>query len=123
MDSCYEKQNEEQAVIVQIETEKALGNLTGIAAVEGVGSLFVGPWDLLHSLDGPERVDRKKLLEEKISEVLSKCRASDIPAGIFAWDGFEANKRIKQGFDYVALAGDVVFLDQGAERGLAEIER
>lgn len=121
MDGCYEKQNEDQAVIVQIETEQALDNIQDIATVEGVDSLFIGPWDLSHSLDKVGDKGREKLLEEGISKALSQTKEKDVPVGIFAWDGGQARERIEGGFDYVVCAGDVIFLTQSAKQALEEI--
>ena len=121
MEECYERQNESQSVILQIETEEALQNLQEVAMVEGVDSLFIGPWDLSHSLSQTGRGADSVILEDKISEVLAKCKEIEIPVGIFAWDGEEANKRIEQGFDYIICGGDVIFLAISAGEALGEI--
>src|SRR3954471_7230336 len=42
----YQRINDEICVIVQIETQLALKNLEGIAAVDGVDGLFIGPSDM-----------------------------------------------------------------------------
>ena len=122
MDRCYERQNENQAVILQIETEEAVENLEDIAGVKGVDSLFIGPWDLSHSLERPDRDNGSGLLEEKVSEIVAKCKEIGMPVGIFAWASEEANKRVKQGFDYTICGGDVIFLASSAEEELARIE-
>lgn len=121
MDKCYESQNENQAVILQVETEEALKNLQGISRIEGVDSLFIGPWDLSHSLDQPDKSDDNDLVEDKINEVLGECKEREIPAGIFAWGSEEATERIDQGFDYVICGGDVIFLANSAKDELTKI--
>jgi len=121
MDKCYKQQNEDQAVIVQIETKKAVDNLTEIATVEGVDSLFIGPWDLAHSLERKGDSNREKLLEENIKLVLKQVQDIDVTLGIFSWDSADANRRIEQGFDYVVCAGDLIFLDKSARGELEEI--
>lgn len=122
MDKCYKRQNENQAVILQIETEEALKNLQDIVGIEGVDSLFIGPWDLSHSLDQPGREDGDLLLEDKVDEVLAKCKENRVPAGIFAWGSDEATRRIDQGFDYIVCGGDVIFLANSSEEELTKIK-
>ncbi len=121
MDKCYDHQNKNQAVIFQIETEEALNNLPDIARIEGVDSLFIGPWDLSHSLDQPGKSERSDPVEDKIDEVLRRCKKMKVPAGIFAWGSDEATERIEQGFDYVICGGDVIFLANSAEEELTKI--
>jgi len=122
MNRCYERQNESQVVILQIETEEAVENLEDIAKVNGVDSLFVGPWDLSHSLEQPGSDNGSGLLEKNVSEIVAKCKGIGLSAGIFAWDSKEANKRVKQGFDYTICSGDVIFLANRAREELARIE-
>lgn len=123
MDKCYEDQNENQAVILQIETEEALKNLQDIVRIKGIDSLFIGPWDLSHSLAQLGQGNGAQILEEKINEVLAKCKENEVPVGIFAWGRDEANKRIEQGFDYVICGGDLIFLANSANEELEKIKK
>lgn len=122
MDECYERQNEDQAVIVQIETREALKNIDDIAEIAGVDSLFIGPWDLSHSLNQSDRGAGDQILEDKITEVLAKCREFEVTTGIFAWSGDVAEKRMDQGFDYIVCGADVIFLANSAKEELARIK-
>lgn len=122
MDKCYERQNENQAVIIQIETKEALENLHDIIGVEGLDSLFIGPWDLSHSLDQSGPDESTRMVEDKVNEVLEKCKKNEVPVGIFSWGSEEANKRIDQGFDYVICGADVIFLANSAKEELAKIK-
>lgn len=47
---CFPDHHDEKAIIVQIETAAAAGNLAEILAVDGVDALFIGPVDLAKSL-------------------------------------------------------------------------
>ncbi|MBS3735948.1 MAG: aldolase/citrate lyase family protein [Candidatus Bipolaricaulota bacterium] len=121
MDKCYEHQNENQAVIIQIETKEALENLPDIIGIEGLDSLFIGPWDLSHSLDQPGPDEGSQIFEDKINEVLEKCKKKEVPVGIFSWGSKEANERVHQGFDYVICGADVIFLANSAKEELTKI--
>ncbi len=122
LDECYEQQNQNQSVVLQIETVKALVNLKDIASIDGVDSLFVGPWDLSHSIGENYKESQTELLEEKIDECLKKSSESNIPLGIFAWGSEETNRRISQGFDYVITGGDMIFLANNAKESLKKIK-
>jgi NAD(P)-dependent dehydrogenase (short-subunit alcohol dehydrogenase family) len=63
--------NDALLTIVQIESEEAVENAEGIAAVEGIDALFVGPSDLSTSLDGTADWGSEALLEamERVIDV------------------------------------------------------
>ena len=122
LDRCYEKQNKNQSVILQIETEESLVNIKEIASTRGVDSLFIGPWDLSHSLNQTDRDGGEKLLEDKINVALRECKKSDTAIGIFSWGSEEATRRLEQGFDYVICGGDVIFLANSAKEELENIK-
>lgn len=78
------KANEENLVIVQIETKKGLDNAEQIAAVDGIDVLFVGPMDLSCSLGISGQVDHPKVAEavEHIVDVAGRNnKATSILAG------------------------------------------
>ena len=122
MDKCYEEQNESQSVILQIETEVAVENCRDIASVEGVDSLFIGPWDLSHSLNQSDGEGAEASVEEKIDEILKKGKEIGVSTGIFAWDSEDASRRAEQGFDYTICGGDVIFLANSAREELGKIK-
>jgi len=118
MVQCYAAQNEEQMVIVQTETVTSLENLPRILEVNGIDCLFVGPWDLANSL-GIRGDVSNPLLEEKIAEALEICDAKGVPAGILAWNGEDAARRIEQGFKFIICSGDMLMLAASAQAELA----
>ncbi len=115
---CYEEQNREQLIVVQMETVKSFENLSEILDVEGIDVLFIGPWDLANSLGIRGQVD-SPLLAETIQKALDLCNEKGVPAGILAWNGEDAAQRIKQGFRFIICSGDMMFLAAGAGADLA----
>jgi len=113
MVQCYTEQNREQLVIVQAETVTSLENLPEIVEVDGIDCLFVGPWDLANSLGIRGQVD-SPLLAEKIQQALEIASAKGIPAGILAWNGEDAARRIEQGFKFIICSGDMLMLASAA---------
>lgn len=122
MTERYREQNEETLVIVQAETVEAMDNLEEILDVDGVDVLFIGPWDLAHSMGITGQMEEEKL-KAKIQGALAKAKEKDIPAGILAWDGDDARERIKQGFKFLILAGDMLFLSNSASVELEKAKK
>lgn len=103
-------------VIAQIETGEGVAEAAGIAAVEGVGVLFVGPADLRRDLDcRPPQESRD--FEACLDLVVRAARAAGKPAGILIRDLEELPRRRRQGFTFIAVQSDLVLL-QTAFRAL-----
>lgn len=122
MKESYKRLNAETVIAVQIETSQAVDNLPEIAEVKGIDCLFIGPWDLANSLGITGEVDNPQLTD-KVDEAFQIGNARRIPMGILAWDGEDANKRIKQGYKFIIVAGDTLFLASGAHAEISKIER
>jgi len=109
---------------VQIETASALEAVEGIAAVEGVDVLFVGPADLAHSLGisggpaGPELLDR-------VDAVAAAARAHGKAAGMLVGTLEQAAAYSRRGFTFLGCASDSGLLVQAARttaEGLRELK-
>jgi 2-dehydro-3-deoxyglucarate aldolase len=110
--------NEAACTIVQIESAAAVESAAGIAAVDGVDALFVGPADLAASL-GHLGDSRHADVQRAIDRVAAAAAAQGKAAGIFAGSAAEAREYATRGFSLVALAADVVWLLAGARQALA----
>jgi len=112
----------ESVVIVQIEHAKALSNIEGILAVEGVDAFIVGPYDLSGSFGIPGKFNDKKMLSalEKIRRVSKKMK---IPAGyhIVPPDPALVLKKINEGYAFIAYSVDFLFLGENCRGGLKQI--
>lgn len=102
----------ELCVIVQIETQEALGHLAEIAAVPGVDAVFIGPSDLSASmghLGNPKHED----VQAAIRDGLSQLKAMGKPAGILAFNPDDARRYIEWGATFVAVGSDLSVLVKG----------
>jgi 2-dehydro-3-deoxyglucarate aldolase len=106
--------------IVQIESAAALAAVEDIAAVEGVDALFVGPADLSASLGQLGNPSHPQVVEA-IAHVARAARAAGKSAGIFAGNAQAARGYAAAGYNFIALAADVVWLLNGARGALAEV--
>ena len=91
--------------VIQIETRGAVEQAREIAAVDGVDVLFVGPSDLgaaLGTTDLP------------LEDVIAAAHGGGKVAGILARSREDADRFIAQGFRFVGVGSDSLFLAQGA---------
>lgn len=77
--------NEDNVLIVNIESRAAIVALDDILAVPGVDALLIGPHDLSINLGVPERYDHPAF-QEAVRTVIAKARAAGVGAGVhFSW--------------------------------------
>jgi 4-hydroxy-2-oxoheptanedioate aldolase len=113
-----EAANREVLLIVQAEHVRHLERADAIAAVPGVGVVFIGPNDFSASF-GRRRGD--PAMEEAYAGILAACQRAGVPAGFHAMDAAEAAMRLKQGFRFVAVGTDDGLLARGAASDLAAL--
>jgi 4-hydroxy-2-oxoheptanedioate aldolase len=91
--------------VVQIETRGAIDQAREIAAIDGVDVLFVGPSDLGAALGTTEL---------PLDGVIAAANAAGKAAGILVRRREDAERCIAQGFRFVGIGSDSLFLAQGA---------
>ncbi len=97
--------NREVMVIVHCENAAGLEKLDGIAAVEGIDLVFVGPYDLSQSLGVPGDIFHPSMVKA-VSRALDAINRAGKPAGIFVTSPEEARRRIDEGFRYIGYSVD-----------------
>ena len=113
-------QNETTAVIVHIEGQKAIQNISDIAAVEGIDVLFIGPYDLSQSLGIPGQIDDVRV-EEKMDEICERVKDTDAIIGTYADDPEMANRWISAGAQYVCVSVDCALYKEAVMNMLAGV--
>lgn len=96
---------------IQIESAQAVAEADAIAAVEGVDVLFVGPSDLRQALGGP--------IDDAVASVLEAARAAGKAAGILVRSRDALEAALAQGFRFVGIGSDSLFLAEGARAAAA----
>jgi 2-keto-3-deoxy-L-rhamnonate aldolase RhmA/predicted neuraminidase len=96
-------------LMAQIETLDAVNESAGIALVEGIDVLFVGPADLQHDLRH-RPVAATADFEECLRRVVAAAHAAGKAAGLLVRDPSELPQRVKQGFTCVAVQSDLAIL-------------
>lgn len=117
--------NREVAVIIQIEHIDAVGRIDELFSVPGVDAYFIGPGDLAASMgipvvlgDNPDPRHR-----EAVRTVVEAGKKHGIPAGIHVASADDVNRRIKEGFQFIALGTDSFFLTGAARAALAQVSK
>jgi 4-hydroxy-2-oxoheptanedioate aldolase len=114
--------NKEILAILLIEDIQAVERIDEILSVPGVDLVFVGMFDLSGSMGLLGQVTHPKV-EEAAQKVLAAAKAARVPAGIIALAPEEINKRIAEGFQFIAVTTDALLLASGARNLLGQLKR
>lgn len=111
--------NDNIAVVVMIESKQAVENIDEILAVDGVDGVFIGPYDMSGSYGVTGQIDHP-LIQDACRAVVAACQRHQKAAGLHLVkpDAASIAKTIADGFTFIALGVDMVFLRQAAEMAL-----
>ncbi|MGF6752964.1 HpcH/HpaI aldolase family protein [Paraburkholderia sp. GAS334] len=112
--------NAQIATIVQIESARAVDNVEQIAATQGIDCLFIGPADLAASLGHLGDSKHPEVLAA-IAHVADVARRAKVATGIFAMDVLSARQYRTEGFRFIALAADVMWMLRATRQALQEV--
>lgn len=105
---------EEICLLVQVETEAALGEIERIAAVDGVDGIFIGPADL-HASMGYLGETANAAVLPRIDDAIRRIRAAGKAPGILTADEKLARHYVEIGCLFTAVGADVGLLARGAD--------
>jgi len=97
--------NDNVAVVVQIESPQAVGNVDAICRVDGIDAVFIGPSDLAASyghLGDPAHPE----VQAAMRTVIERARGAGTPVGILAPVDADARRYIDMGVTMVAVGSD-----------------
>ena len=116
--------NEETLVALQIEHIDAVKNIESICAVPGVDAVFVGPYDLSGSMGRMGKLHSHEV-EQAVSHVLQAARSLGIAPGLHIVDPRpgEIEQRMEQGFRFIAVGLDILFLGKSARSATSHEEQ
>ena len=107
-------------VIAQIETERGLEHVDGIAAIDGIDVLWVGHFDLTNFLGIPGQFDHPTYLAA-IKRIVAAGRAHNKGLGFMASDRNWATSYKAHGFNMLAAGTDMGLLQAGVDGILASV--
>ncbi len=111
--------NDETLVIVQLESEMAIGNAEKILAVDGIDVAFVGENDLSADMGYPGKTDRPAV-KEAVASVKELALANGVYPGIAGRTADDVVDRIDAGYRFFLLGADLTFTRLGVDRMLPE---
>lgn len=107
--------NPNALAVVMIENKEALRNVDAIARTPGVGTLFIGPYDLALSLGlSPDSAEFKAA----IARIESAARAAGVPLGGLSKSRSETYRLRALGYEFVATVSDQGALADGIKKTL-----
>ena len=103
----YAKANEQILVVVMIEHIRGVENADEILSVPGIDAVFIGPNDLHNSMGLKPVFDSDdKRFVDAVAHILKTAKANGVAAGIHVVDAAAAQRRIAEGFQFIAVASE-----------------
>lgn len=115
--------NRDIAVVLMIESKKAIENIDEILCVEGVDGVFIGPYDLSGSFGIPGKTNDIQI-RNGCYKILEACRNANKSAGIHIVIPNSENiiQALADGFTFIAIGADIVYLNQASRMSLDEMK-
>jgi 2-dehydro-3-deoxyglucarate aldolase len=112
----YKKEAQSALLIAQIENINAVNNLDEILQVDGLDAIIVGPYDLSASMGITGEFDSQEFTDV-MDSIMTLCKKHHVPCGdhVVQPDQKLLEKRIQQGYRFIAFGTDGVFLISGAQ--------
>ncbi|TFK33389.1 Pyruvate/Phosphoenolpyruvate kinase-like domain-containing protein [Crucibulum laeve] len=112
--------NDSILVMVQIETKEGVDNLHEIARVEGIDTLFIGPYDLSICLGyPPPSPDPHPEVEKVIQKILKESHAAHKKCAIYCSSGEQSARRAAEGFDMINVTSDMGAMSEGIAKHIS----
>lgn len=116
--------DEEILLVLQIEHIDAVEKCDEILGMEGVGACFIGPNDLAASMGigigVPLESDHPRMIEA-IAHVQKTAKSVGVAPGIHTSGAAGLNQRIDEGFQFLALAGELKYMISGLSEDIAKL--
>ncbi len=118
---CYAREaNQQIALIVQIETPRAVENIESILAISHVDGIFIGPGDLASFMNLATQT-RHPDVETVVEHLIRNARAHAMPFGLPTWTPEECLSYIKRGACLLTIGSDLSFMANTARANLSGI--
>jgi 4-hydroxy-2-oxoheptanedioate aldolase len=103
----YARANDEILVVIMAEHVDAIEKADEIFSVPGIDAVFIGPNDLHASMNLPPAFDSSHAqFNDAVAHVLKTAQKHNIAAGIHVADAAQAQRRIKEGFQFIAVTSE-----------------
>ncbi|WP_165226346.1 HpcH/HpaI aldolase family protein [Aquisphaera insulae] len=114
-DEYYRHADDEILVVIQTEHIRAVEIADEIYSVPGIDAIFVGPNDLTWSMRAPDGTfPTKEEFEATLDRILAAANRQKVPCGLHTFSPEDALRRAEQGFRFIALGSELMFMLGGA---------
>jgi 4-hydroxy-2-oxoheptanedioate aldolase len=121
-DDYYKNANDEILVVIQTEHIQAVEAADEIYSVPGIDAIFVGPNDLAYSMRQPDgSFPDKELFESTLQRILATAHRHNLPCGLHVLTAEAAVKRVKEGWQFIAVGSELKMMLEGAADAVAKI--
>ena len=103
------RSNKETTVVLQLESLAGFEAAAEICAVEGLGGIFIGPYDLSQSFGIPGETSDERVINAG-AEIIRLARANNVPVSVYAGTPQAARMWIAMGAHSICYSVDTVFL-------------
>src|SRR6476660_2968873 len=101
----YAHANEEVLIVLQCEHIQAVEDAEQIFSVPGIDAIFVGPNDLAASMRGKDgKPPTADATARAMKRILEACRKNKVVAGVHCYNPADAQARIAEGWQFIALS-------------------
>lgn len=116
--------NSESVVIAQIEHIEAVKNLKDILRTAGIDGIIVGPYDLSASMGYPGEYHREEV-KQALNKIVKVTKELGKPLGfhVVESDYIELQKRLEEGYTFLAFSLDFFFLGDKAREEMAKFKK
>lgn len=113
----FKHANDEILVVLQTESPEGVENAEEIYSLPGVDAIFVGPNDLTAQMRGPDGIDpTPDEFEAMLKRILSIGKKCGVPVGIHTHSIEACQKRIDEGWQFMALGSEMRFMVVEAQK-------
>jgi 4-hydroxy-2-oxoheptanedioate aldolase len=107
----YARANEEILVIIMAETAEAVENIEDICSVPGLDGVFIGPNDLHASFGLPPNFESDHTqFRDALERIRMTAKKHGLASGIHVADTAQAQRRAKEGFQFIAISSEAGFM-------------
>lgn len=123
-DRYLEEINKELVIIFQIEHIDGVKNIDEILEVDGVDAIMIGPYDLSGSMNLTGQFKHPEF-QKTVRKVLKCAKKHNIAIGthVVLPDFEELERRIEEGYSFIAYSLDTVFLTNICREAMKEIRK
>jgi 4-hydroxy-2-oxoheptanedioate aldolase len=112
--------NEQTLILPQCETRACLNQIEEITALEGVGGIFLGPFDLSVALGKPMQFNDPEFVEA-VERIVGSCKRNKKYCFTFSLNAEGAKRFFDQGFDSVVVGNDSAVYIQAYKTLISQI--